>query len=155
MKESIGVALYKSMQDITGTDCPVTRLHAFAKAPRLSTLLWRLKYGLDRSVLNETASLIARELPARRFTMRPRVKILSAQKALIEWLNEKCEVCGGRGSMQLEDRVITCQQCGGLGLKRYSDEERGNHSKLIQAAMAVIVRFDSIPGYVMRLELEK
>ena len=155
MKESIAVALHKSLQDIAGTDCAVTRLHAFSKAPRLSTLLWRLKYGLDVSVLEETASMIARELPARRFTMRPRVKILSARKALLEWLNEKCETCGGRGSMQLADRTINCQQCGGLGLRRYSDEDRGRHARLIQAAMAVIVRFDSIPGYVMRLELEK
>lgn len=150
MRESLASALYSSLKE-TLSDGPVTRLHAFSKAPRLSTLLWRLKYAQDLGCFVECQRMLEREMSPRRSRAGQRLR--ACEQALGEWIRDQCEVCLGAGVMMIEDLKITCDGCGGLGRKRYSDQERGN-TRLVQEVLGLISKFDSIPGHVMRHELE-
>lgn len=76
-------------------------------------------------------------------------------EALNEWVSDQCKVCLGAGVMMIEDLKIVCSGCEGLGKRRYSDAERGRNTRLVAEALAVIVKFDSIPAYVIRRELER
>lgn len=96
-------------------ECPVDRIAAFSRAPRLGTLLWRLKWGFDATVYKLTIKLLAEEA---------HTSLKMAEMLIREWLNPNCEACGGARETILGDRRILCPKCQGLGLKRYSDHSR-------------------------------
>lgn len=113
-KASFGRDLTSSLESGV-QEMPVDRIAAFSKAPRLGTLLWRLKWGFDATVYKRTIELLAEEA---------HTSMKMAEMLIREWLNPNCESCNGAKELILEDRRIQCPKCQGLGLKRYSDHAR-------------------------------
>ena len=152
----MAAALHSSLKDGPG-DCPVTRLAAFAHAPRLGTLLWRLKYSNDAAAHKPAVLIIASKLP-RHMGLDYRRRVATA--ALREWLHDSCRTCNGARELVTETLRITCPACAGSGRHRYSDKERernlgGPGAKLIGKALQVITGQDVTVCRVTLHELER
>lgn len=157
MRESIAAALYSGLDDAPERDTPVTRIAAFSRAPRLGTLLWRLKYANDAAAHKPAMLIIASKLP-RHMTQTFRQKVATA--ALREWLHDSCRVCNGARELVTETLRIACTGCGGHGKHRYSDRERegllgGPGVKMIAKAMSVITSQDITTCRVTISQLER
>jgi hypothetical protein len=122
MRESIAVALGASLEDDPWRERPIAKIAAFCFASRTGTLLWRCKYANDRAAFKPAALLLARELPAG-MTLGFRRKL--AEQALKEWLFPICRMCFGAKEIVIDSLKGACPKCQGLGLYRYTDEERG------------------------------
>jgi hypothetical protein len=79
-------------------------------------------YANDRAAFKPAALLLARELPAG-MTLGFRRKL--AEQALKEWLFPICRMCFGAKEIVIDSLKGACPKCQGLGLYRYTDEERG------------------------------
>lgn len=153
MRESIGSSLDKSLLD-RAENAPVVRIAALAKAPRLGSMLWRLKYGADAACYKTAALLHARRLP--RYighTMRRQ----AAETALREWLSDLCHTCLGAREMMIGERRVVCGTCNGLGMRRYSDRDRGGGkvSQMVGKCLQAITAADLQTAHITAHQLER
>ena len=148
MRESIGVALDKSLKDGV-YDCPITRIAAFSRAPRLGTVLWRLKYGKDHGLHNQAVAMLAKALPRNISYYR---RILASTNGLDEWLNDKCRTCRGAKELIAGKRRIACPQCDGLGMQRHT---RGANSAIVDKVLQIINTVDQKTARITYFELDR
>lgn len=99
-------------------------LGALAHAPPLGRALWRYAYAGQ-----EAAGLEARYLLVREARMRwqwPPTAFLGhlAALAVLEWSNRQCVRCDGRGEYIGAQLRVSCELCGGTGLRRHSNRSR-------------------------------
>jgi hypothetical protein len=110
--------LESSLEDGPG-ERPVDRLRAFSKAPRLGTLLWRLKYDLDPYVYKQAVLLLAN-----RARCKTPITRRLCELAIREWMDQHCRACRGARELIAGDRRLICPTCQGTGLHRHSDRSR-------------------------------
>lgn len=94
---------------------------ASGHASTLGGILVRLKGG-DSASFKPALYLLVKKQPER-FTRNMAEKI--CKQALYEWAYDKCQTCLGAKETQLKNGVIiTCQDCGGVGVRHWKDWER-------------------------------
>ncbi|MHB1023352.1 MAG: DnaJ-like cysteine-rich domain-containing protein [Acidobacteriaceae bacterium] len=125
LRQPVASAFTASLDSDDQHERPVDRLAAFSKAPRLGTLLWRLKYGNDATCYKTSLLLIAKQL-TRPNEGRELIKKV-CQIALDEWLADKCPQCGGSGQVMIREVVSECPNCAGTGMHRFKDVERARN----------------------------
>ena len=124
-RAQIGHDLSSTLESSTYFETSIDRIAAFSRSPRLGCHLWRLKFGFDSTVYQGTINLLAKE--SRIDTEKGR-KL--CELVLREWLNPLCEACFGAKELILENKRITCTQCHGLGLKRFTNRERAEFMQM-------------------------
>ena len=103
----------------TGAD----RMGALGRSDALGAALWRVTDDMDVRALIQSAVLLARRVRRGRENMA----MVQRMCAIVvrEWLDDKCQKCGGRGYLVAEAQVThTCTLCRGEGVRRHSDAER-------------------------------
>jgi len=132
MRESVAAALNSSLDSDDMHERPVDRLGAFSKSERIGTLLWRVKYDNDARSYKPALLLLTR-LFLRRGEGRQFVQGL-CKCVLDEWLMDKCRHCGGSGQILANQTLMTCHQCSGTGIHRFTDRQRAKslHMKIEQ-----------------------
>jgi len=116
----------------------VDRVAAMASGNRLGSLLWRFGPGVQPA-WGRTIVLIL----ARRVVRRHRIGYALARRvagcALLEHSRPQCMTCNGARELLGANLRVTCPDCGGTGLQRYSDAARraqiGTYGARIDAAM--------------------
>lgn len=102
------------------------RLLALAHATRLGGLLWRLRLANDAAAFRPAALIIAKRM-LRGPHDNPKVVERVASCALMEWLDDLCRPCRGRGYLAPKDTPVltsVCTVCNGSGRAHYSDAVR-------------------------------
>lgn len=148
MKEAL-IAVLGGLQSLAQSDTretPVDRLGAIAMAQiavgraRAESFLVGLgrdaiafKYGRQPSCREPTISKLAICLGWRRYRlhMRENERLLIARWSLLEWVEDACGVCKGKaevpksGEPDAEGAIPmkVCPACGGLGKRRWSDDD--------------------------------
>lgn len=156
-RETISQTLHSNLADERERERPIDRLRAFSKAPRLSTLLWRLKYDLDSSALQEAIEALQKASGGNESL---------CEMAIQEWLGESCKVCKGAREMIAGEKRIVCTSCHGDGLHRYTDTARANYlktslnqarryAKQIQHIHVVLAKYDRLGNATINWELER
>lgn len=157
MREVFAHTLRSSLDwDDSQHEKAVDKLTAFCYADRLATLLWRLKYGNDKTAYKPIVMLLAKSLKP----MNRNISIKIAEQALYEWLFPFCPACLGAKEVMAGELRVVCRACNGVGVARYSDRERemkvgGNFSKQIENIHRIITGMDIQPGREMRKRLER
>jgi len=155
MREAFSNTLRKSLDwDDVDHEKAVDKLTAFCYADRLSTLLWRLKYGNDASAYKPVVFLLAKTLKP----LNKNISIKIAQQALHEWLFPLCTTCQGTKERMAGELRVVCRACNGTGVGRYSDRDRelkvgGHFPKQIETVLKLITGSDLKPGREMRKRL--
>lgn len=110
------------------------KLAALGKADALGAMLWRLKYKGDAKVTRRCIVLLASQLREDhrwQRTVRGRGRTRGAAvkqeavhadmidrlafRVLMEWVNDRCTTCHGRGSLGSIGSVLLCTSCDGSG----------------------------------------
>lgn len=108
------------------------KLAALGKADRLGALLWRLKYRGEARLARQCMVLLAAQLREDhrwQRTVRGRSRTRGATggeeavradlidrlafRVLMEWVNDRCTTCHGRGSVGSIGSVVICPACAG------------------------------------------
>jgi len=110
----------------------VDQIYAFAYGDSLGIALWRLKWIYDRSTFETAIGLLADRIQVRKGDVRA-MRMRVAQVVIEEYLNDLCQVCGGRGHTVLAGTPhahSACGSCNSTGHKRPSDAERMLHAQM-------------------------
>jgi len=113
------------LSDDPNQETPLDRIAAFAFSDRLGNLLWRLRWANDRHSFAPAVFLLSSRMRVHGELRSMREKV--AQCALMEWLNDVCVPCQGRGKLVPKDTPIathSCTVCNGTGKARHSDAAR-------------------------------
>ena len=132
----------------------VDKLTAFSFSDKLSTMLWRLKYGNDMSAYNPVVILLAKSLKP----MNRNISIKVSEQAVYEWLFPFCLTCRGAKEIMVGDLKVTCKACDGVGVQRYTNKVRelnlgGNFDQHIEKIHSIITSSDIAPSIEMRKRL--
>lgn len=133
----------------------VDRVAAIGMAGRgneLGSAMLRVE-ALDPVAMRQVVLIVIRRLVhVHRITRGAgeRIALAAVREIMLPW----CPQCGGRGELHNEgEAVISCQQCSGIGLHRFSNRERaelaGAHNPKIYEAALCHVR-DAVGQIVRR-----
>ena len=115
------------LETVEYRESAIDRVGALAHAGKLSRLLMHWKYaGQDvRNAVLEELLIKAR----RRFGIGPGavdhpVLVKTCKQAMREYHSPQCASCGGARELVVANLRITCSDCSGVGVRRYSDQVR-------------------------------
>ena len=156
-RSSLGHDLASTLESSSYHEMPVDRLGAFSRAPRLGTVLWRLKYAYDPTVYWRAVDLLSRESS---------VGLRLCELVIREWLDQNCPNCNGAMELIAGDRRIVCPSCDGSGVKRHSDHARAafmglsltqwrTHAPRYKRALERLTRAERLVSATMHAELER
>lgn len=98
-----------------------------AFADPLGIALWRLKWAYDPGAYAESVTLLVQR--SRKVGEHHDDITRLCQTVLLEWMDENCNTCGGRGHMVhagTPHASHDCPTCGGTGMRRYSEAWRAH-----------------------------
>lgn len=95
----------------------VDRIGALAFADPLGGALWAIKYAGEARAFKDVLDLLVRR------SKRVCGDFKICRTALVEWLDDLCNACGGRGSLLASDTapVRQCETCHGSGKRKVSE----------------------------------
>lgn len=130
--------LRQNPNEETGAD----RIAALAWADPLGAALWRLIDDLDPHVYPKVVALLTRRMGRDREPLRLTRKI--AERAVFEYVNDKCPKCSGTGTLIASNGVAdACTLCDSTGARRHTDASRARTTRLSRDACANLSgRFD-------------
>lgn len=157
LRKAVALAMQgRDMSDDPNRETNLDRLGAFAWADELGKALWRAKYANDRGQYDRALALLVKRIRPARQPIALWQKV--ARCVLLEWLDEVCRKCSGRGRMIAEGTphaTHTCSVCDGSGLRRPSEQQRmavigvrgdayAKWAKYFDSAYRLIVNTDSL-----------
>jgi len=157
-REGISRTLNSGLQDgPEDTERAVDRLRALSTAPRLATLLFRLFYDNDSTVLDQAIAELSR------VAQKPSKLV---EMALHEAMAPNCRRCNGARELIIGERRIVCSSCEGTGLHRYTNNWRASylrcsvseakrHGAAMQHIHDVIGTYDRLCNAAMSFKLER
>lgn len=156
-RASLSHTLSGSLQDAQERETAIDRVRAFSTAPRLGTLLYRVKYALDGSALKPAIAKLAEVAD-----VTPEI----ADLAIHEWVSPECRSCRGAQELIIDQKRVKCPKCEGLGVHAYDDKERSIYLRCsigvakqcraaISKAHATITAHDIAVNGRMNRELER
>jgi len=89
-----------------------------------------------------------------------------AEQSLREFISDKCQTCNGRASITVNKLKITCEDCSGSGIRRYTDFERARYTQLalgriktlqrhFRFSMDLMMTLDRQVNFMMAEQLER
>ena len=114
------------LSDNPNEETALDRILAMAHADALGSLLWRLRLANDARSFKPAVFLLMKRMRRKAEPLPMLEKIASA--AIMEWLDDLCRTCGGRGNIVPKDSPVAthaCTVCEGTGRRRHTDFARG------------------------------
>lgn len=127
LRKLIATALTSSNLGASDTEeRAIDRILALASADRLGSLLWRLRLANDPGAFKPAVLVLSSRMVRQGEDRAMRERVAAA--AILEWLDDLCRNCGGRGRLLPEKGtpVLThvCTKCEGTGRHRHTDAAR-------------------------------
>lgn len=127
VRKLLAVALQATdLSDNPNEETNLDRILALAHADRLGILLWRLRLANDAKAFKPAVFVLSLRMHRQGELRSTRERV--AECALMEWLDDLCRICGGRGNIVPKDSPVAthaCTVCEGTGRRRHTDFARG------------------------------
>ncbi len=140
LRESFAATHHASLEWNPDQERAIDKVAAAGLCDPLGVLLWKAKYMLESPAYKQAET----ELKVRIRVKFPKEAWLNLDKvveqSLKEFLSDKCKSCLGRGSVTLDNLKITCEDCLGSGIRRYTDFERARHTQLALGRVKTLQR---------------
>lgn len=136
LPEIVAFSLHSNHLESKEHECAIDRIGALGKAGDLAARLWHAKHGGIEQAIGYAQRLLVdaatKKLRMPKNTPKYARLIIACEQALYEWLTPQCRACGGSGWLMVPryitvegaDADIPCSICSGVGVHRYSDEDR-------------------------------
>lgn len=114
------------LSDNPTEETALDRILALAHADALGSLLWRLRLANDARSFKPAVFILSKRMHRQGEARETREKVATC--ALMEWLDDLCRTCGGRGNIVPKDIPVAthvCTVCEGTGRRRHTDFARG------------------------------
>lgn len=111
----------------------VDRVAAGGMATAFGLNLWKSRYGLEVKAYQDALGELRRRAIARFSRSETDLLWKLCDQAMHEYLSQHCRTCLGAREMVAGDKRITCPDCSGFGVHRYSDFERARFMKISYA----------------------
>lgn len=152
MRESLGVAVSEGNLDCQEREEAALKIASLAFASDLARYLWHVKYANDPSCY----PLAARELKIRLSKkFGARIAKDAAQRAIFEWVHDKCKHCLGVGEIVEANLRIRCDICDSTGLRKHVSTGFRHLEKALKLARNIIGTLDGQTSKIARFQLEK
>lgn len=138
LREAYAGTVLASLEWSPERERAVDRCAAAGRADELGVLLWRSRYCNESAAYVKARGLLVRLYLQRYKSEKPETALKVVEEALSEWLGPACSSCNGARELIHEGLRITCNSCGGSGLKRYSDFERAGRMKMSMAHVRLL-----------------
>lgn len=104
----------------------IDRVAASGKCPRLGVDLWKARYMLEARAYHDARKGLI--VMYRERYIRERLDIVErlVDQGLHEFLSPFCKACLGAKEMMVGELKVMCGVCMGVGVKKYTDEERAS-----------------------------
>lgn len=126
LRKMLAVALQTSdLTDNPLEESALDRILALSHADRLGTLLWRLRLAYDAVAFKPAVLILSSRMVSAHETRPMRERV--AECAIMEWLDDLCKTCWGRGYMVAKNAPVAthvCGKCSGTGRRRHDDHAR-------------------------------
>lgn len=127
VRKLLAVALQATdLSDNPNEETNLDRILALAHADQLGGLLWRLRLANDAKSFRPAVAVLVKRMRRKAEPLPMLEKIASC--AIMEWLDDLCRTCGGRGNIVPKDSPVAthaCTVCEGTGRRRHTDFARG------------------------------
>ncbi len=129
LREAVAHSLNSThLEPINERESNIDRIGALGRATKLSSALWRWKYGGDSHSAPHALHALLRKAQRRTRIYRHSKDFHILERicklVLSEWFHPNCRVCNGAREFSEDKLVIVCQSCNGSGLHNHSDRER-------------------------------
>lgn len=118
----------------------IDRVAAAGKCSRLGVDLWKARYMLESKAYQDCSEGLRLHYLNRYKAESQGIAERIVSECLHEFLGPVCLVCSGRRELIAGDLKITCAECDGSGLRRYSDVDRARHMQLSLEYVLVLSR---------------
>jgi hypothetical protein len=108
----------------------IDRVAAAGKCSRLGLDLWKARYLLEVKAYQDVSESLRLHYLNKYKAESQGIAERIVSECLHEFLGPVCLVCSGRRELVVGDLKITCAECDGSGLRRYSDIDRARHMQL-------------------------
>jgi len=143
LRESLASTHHASLVWSPERERAIDKVAASGRCDELGVLLWKTKYMFE-SAAREKAEKIILEMMFKRFNFHTALLLVKAmEQAFREWLEDQCEVCGGRGHVMAGEVRIVCESCDGSRARHYTDTKR---AQLMQLPMGHVEKLCSKRG---------
>ena len=147
-------------------EAAIDRVAAAGRAERIGVCLWKARYMLEAWAYQESNNLLLKRFISRYKAEDAGVAQKIVSQALQEFLLSFCSTCLGAKELIDDDLKIICEDCGGSGVKRYTDRERARSMQMslqryrsVSHKLAWVQRLineeESRVNYVLNVELER
>jgi hypothetical protein len=130
LKEAYAGTALASLEWSEERERAIDRVAAGGKVPRVGIDLWRAKYLLEAKAYQDVITGLTQLYRSRYKPELPGMAEKLVEQALSEFLGPVCQTCTGTASRMVEGLKVMCPTCGGMALKRYTDEERSGRMQL-------------------------
>lgn len=138
VREGYSATILASLEWSSERERAVDRLAAAGLADELGVALWHARYCNESAAYLKARGLLVKRFLAHYKSEKPETAQRVCEEALSEWLGPACTTCNGARELLHEGLRITCDSCGGTGIKRYSDFERAGRMKMSMAHVRVL-----------------
>ena len=155
LRESFAATHHASLAWSPDHERAIDKVAASGLCDPLGVLLWKARYMLESWAYQQAD----KEIKQRIRVKFPREAGLNLDKvveqSLREFLSDKCNTCKGRKFIPNGELIITCEDCSGSGIRRYSDFERARYTNLALGRVKTLQRhFNWTLNLMMTLDTE-
>lgn len=93
-------------------------------------LVWKAKYLLEARAYRDAHKSLVQAFLDRYASETAEIAARCVEEALSEFLGPSCSACNGARELVADDLKVTCESCGGSGIRRYSDFERARRMQM-------------------------
>lgn len=143
LRESFAATHHASLAWSPDHERAIDKVAASGMCDPLGVLLWKARYMLESwaypQIEEEMFFRMGREFKGYR-KINPVILRRVAKQSLTEFVFNKCTTCKGRGHIPNGDLIISCEDCIGSGVRRYTEQDRAEGTGLSKERVAKLQR---------------
>lgn len=107
----------------------IDRVAAAGLVTPIGVLIWKAKYALESVAYQKLAKEVL-EIYRKRYSDRAEIAQILVDQALREFVAGQCSLCKGATEVLHSELMVSCPECHGSGIRRFSDAERSTSMKI-------------------------
>lgn len=107
----------------------IDKVAAAGRVSAIGVLIWKSKYGLESVAYRELAKQLL-VVYRNRYSDRREIAETLVDQALREFVAGQCSLCKGAREVLHSQLMVTCPDCHGSGIRRFSDAERSTSMQM-------------------------
>lgn len=124
LREAYAATSMASLEWNAERERAVDRVAAAGRCPTLGLNIWKARYLLEGKAYQDALNGLRLHFQERYRAEGQDMTRRLVDQAFHEYMSDKCKTCLGAKEVLLNELKVSCETCGGSGIRRYTDFER-------------------------------